>query len=137
MDSFRMFFERDVSPSEVSEALRGAGFGATEKPGEVQIWKDNAHVCFYLDRPEEISEEDLYAQNEWPIPRERLSTLMGIEVRRNDESTDLAMTVATNSRRNSADSMDYWEQVYKAYLATKEKTAEGTGSTLDTPRPDM
>lgn len=66
MDSFRMFFEREVSLSEVGEALRGAGFGAAEKPGKVQIWKDNACVYVYLGRPEETREEDLYDENEWP-----------------------------------------------------------------------
>jgi hypothetical protein len=127
MDSFRIFFERDISPSEMSQALRSEGFEANDKPGEVQVWKGNARVYVYLERPDEIGEEDLSTENEWPIPWERLRILVGIEVRRNDESSDLAIRVADQLAIKFGgiitwDGMDDWEQLYKAYLAAKEPT---------------
>jgi hypothetical protein len=91
------------------------------------VWKGAARIYVYLERPDEIGEEDLSTQSEWPIPLERLRTLAVIEVRRNDESSDLAIRVADQLAIKFGgiitwDGIEDWEQLYQAYLAAKEPT---------------
>jgi hypothetical protein len=125
MDSFTMLFQAALSVSDMTRDLQDAGFDAHgQGPAEMVVSSGEACVWIRILRLEDLDPSDFEDENEWPISRDRVGSLLDISVRRNVESENLAVKVADRlvTRFEGAimwDGMDQWEKRYKAYLATK------------------
>jgi hypothetical protein len=120
-----MFFQAALSVPDITRDLQDAGLDAHDQgPDRLVVSSDGACVWIQVLKLQDLDPSDFEDEDEWPLSRDRIGSLLDISVRRNVESEDFAVKVADRLVTRFAgeimwDGMDQWEKRYKAYLATK------------------
>jgi len=113
MDSFGVLFREDHEADEVLVAIRATGASAWRgEGGTIVASRQAAHV--WVDA---YSVADLPSREEWPIPKRDVKGIISITVRRNEESSYLAIEIAHQFASKlggviSWDGNEYWSRLY-------------------------
>ena len=113
MDSFSVFFRDIYRDDEVSSAILATGADAfCRAPGEIVASREAAHV--WVDS---YVAADIPSREEWPIPRDAVGSILSITVRRDEESSSLAMEIAHELAGAGGliawDGNEYWRALYR------------------------
>ena len=120
-----MLFTADLDASNIAKVLREGGFRADQtKADTVHVSSGSAYIWIYMSKPDEINPDDFEDEANWPIPRKQLRAVAAIMVRRNTESSALAIKIADELHSKVGgyilwNGMDYWEDLYNSYIAKK------------------
>jgi len=118
MDSFTIFFPAEITVDEINAATGKAGVEIYSRAiNEISISSGSAHIWIDIHKANELPPGDFDDEEDWPLPKEHVGSVISILVRRNEESDSLAITIAhqlvtTLGGLISWDGMGYWEKLY-------------------------
>jgi hypothetical protein len=118
MDSFRMFFKTVVRTGEIALALRDTGFEVTNQGAdEMMVSGGQAVVWISTCGIDQLPAFEFDDADGWPTPRGDVSSVISLLVRRNQESSLMAVRIAHELVANlhgaiSWDDNGYWEELY-------------------------
>ena len=118
MDSFSIFFPHELSVNEISPAILAVGKVHVENARYMVVTNGDGAVWISIHQTSELKDNGYDNEDEWPLPKDKVGSAISILVRRNDESTGLANTIAhqlvkTLDGRISWGGMTHWERLYK------------------------
>ncbi len=118
MDSFSLLFSCEVSNNEIVSAIVSTGAGCVYKsPRELSISRGVAYIWLENNQLSELPPSEFDMAEKWPLPKEKVLSVVDLLVRRNRESEQLALEIAHNLAHKlggaiSWDGMDYWKNLY-------------------------
>jgi len=119
MDAFTIFFKTNLTVAEIGSAVAQTGLEVAQSGAEeMSVSGGSAQVWIYFYSGSDLSSPDFVDRTEWPLQPQEVGAVLRIEVRRNEESTLLAMklahmVVARWRGLIAWDGMRSWERLYR------------------------